>query len=321
VYLWCTLRLVAVDAANGNFELDKTTIYVRVEMAKRGICKLCLKLRDLQDSHYLPRSVYKSNRARALKNQNPVALGTEIRQDQEQVTDYVLCSECEQRFNKYGEDWVLARVPHDYGQPFPLQAALEKATAFHIGPGVNLYAGAEIGAFDMDKLVYFASSIFWRGAVHQWKTDRGELPFKVELGNHAEMLRKFLLGEAPFPQDLWLTVIVWPFKQILNAGLLPTPDSQEGWHRYWFYVSGLGFVLNFGDAVPCDIKHQCAQNTSQRVITVERAFGETLWELVREEVRAGQTPELRALVEQINEIRAKENSAIPLAVARSDRFE
>jgi hypothetical protein len=232
-------------------------------------------------------------------------LGTQIRQDQEQVTDYVLCWECEQRFNKNGEDWVLARIPHDYGQPFALQKALEKETPFHIEPALNLYAGGRISAFDMDKLVYFASSIFWRGAVHQWETSRGKLTFKVELGKHAEAVRKFLLGEAPFPQDLWLTVIVWPFTPVLNAGLVPRPDSQNGWNRYWFYVSGLGFVLHFGDAVPAEIKRRCAQNTPQRVITVERAFGDAVWELFRAEVRAGETPELRALVEQINQVRAK----------------
>ncbi len=288
-------------------------------LVHRGICKLCLKARNLQDSHYLPRSVYKSNRGRALKNQNPVALGAQIRQDQEQVTDYVLCSECEQRFNKNGERWVLARVPHDYGEPFELQATLEKETPFHIEPGLNLYAGTQISAFNMDRLVYFASSVFWRGAVHQWKTSRGEIAFKVELGKHAEGLRKFLLGQEPFPQDLWLTVIVWPFRQVLNAGLVPRPDSQNGWNRYWFYVSGLGFVLHFGDAVPAEIKLRCAQNTPQRVITVERAFGDILLDLLRAEIRAGETPELRALVEQINQVRAKDNSAIPPSIVRSSR--
>jgi hypothetical protein len=280
-------------------------------MAKRGTCKLCLKEQDLRDSHYLPRSVYKSNRGRALNNQNPVVLGSQIRQDQDQVTDYVFCSECEQRFNKYGEGWVLARIPHDYGQPFALQDALKKETPFHIEPGLDLYAGASISAFDMDKLVYFASSIFWRGAVHRWETSRGELTLHVELGKRAEMLRKFLLGEAPFPQDLWLTVIVWPFTQILNAGLVPAPDHQEGWNRHWFYVSGLGFVLHFGDAVPAEVKRGCAQNTSQRVITVERAFGNVVWELVRAEVRAGNTPELQALLEEIKQVKAKENSSMP----------
>ena len=41
---------------------------------ERGICKLCLKEADLLDSHYLPKRVYSTNLAKALKNPNPVTL-------------------------------------------------------------------------------------------------------------------------------------------------------------------------------------------------------------------------------------------------------
>ncbi len=37
-----------------------------------GQCKLCLQTKGLQDSHYIPKSAYKSNRAPKLKNPNPV---------------------------------------------------------------------------------------------------------------------------------------------------------------------------------------------------------------------------------------------------------
>jgi len=113
-------------------------------------------------------------------------------------------------------------------------------------------------------------------------------------------------------------VIVWPFTKILNAGLVPTPDDQDGWNCYWFYVSGLGFVLHYGDAVPAEIKRRCAQNTPQRVITVEHTFGDVVWELVRAEVRDGDTPELQAMLEEIKQVKAKENSPTPPSLAPSD---
>lgn len=108
---------------------------------ERGICKLCFLEKDLRESHYLPRSAYKSNRARALKNQNPVVLGSKLKQDQSQVTDYVFCTDCEQRLSRNGESWVLARIPHDYGEPFGLQDSLENETPFSTESGLNLYAG------------------------------------------------------------------------------------------------------------------------------------------------------------------------------------
>lgn len=272
---------------------------------KRGICKLCLLQKDLRDGHYLPRSAYRSNRARALKNQNPIVLGSKLRQDQGHVTDYVFCADCEQLFSKNGESWVLARIPHDYGEPFGLQDALEKETPFYTEPGLNLYAGVSISAFDMDKLVYFAASIFWRGAVHGWEDGRGDRTPKLDVGNHAEPLRNFLLGQGSFPPDVWLSTMIWPFKKMLNAGIVPTPAHLEGWNRYWFYISGLGFILHFGDAVPAEIKRRCSQNTAQRMITVERDFGNAVFEFVRALVGDADSPEMRATLEEIRLVKAK----------------
>ena len=41
---------------------------------ERGTCKLCLKIADLQDSHYIPRRAYSMNMARKLANANPVVI-------------------------------------------------------------------------------------------------------------------------------------------------------------------------------------------------------------------------------------------------------
>jgi len=39
-----------------------------------GICKLCLQMAPLLDSHYLPKRLYSMNMERSLKNPNPVTL-------------------------------------------------------------------------------------------------------------------------------------------------------------------------------------------------------------------------------------------------------
>lgn len=133
----------------------------------------------------------------------------------------------------------------------------------------------------------------------------GERTPEVDLGNHAEPLRKFLLGQGPFPTDVWLTTMIWPFKKGLNAAIFPQPAHVEGWNRYWFYVSGLGFILHFGDAVPTEIKQRCSQNTRQRVITVEVDFGNAVHEFVRGKVGDADSPEMRAVLEEIRQLRAK----------------
>jgi hypothetical protein len=250
-------------------------------------CKLCQLKRQLQESHYIPRFAYKANRARQLKNQNPVVMTRlGIRQDQRQMKDHVLCGDCERRFNEGGERWVLGRIPPDYGEPFVLQDALLNERPLYREPGLALYGGARIAAFDVDKLVYFAASIFWRGAVHEWKIDDQKAP-KVELQEKEEPLRVFLLGQGPFPADVWLTTDISPHKPVLNGFVVPMPMHSGGWHCYWFYICGLGFALHFGNRVPSGIKRMCSQNTPQRIIKMESAFGERVREFFRKVSQAG----------------------------------
>ncbi len=177
---------------------------------KRGTCKLCLLKKDLCDSHYMPRAMYKYNRATAIKNPNPVILsGAEAKQSSSQVRDYAVCRACERLLNLNGEEWVLANVPHDYGAPFPLHAALKGAVPAIAEPGLALLAGMTTKGFEMDKLIYFGASVFWRGAAHSWKPVDGQKVPQVHLGAYQEQLRQFLLGKSSFPAEISLTVMVW----------------------------------------------------------------------------------------------------------------
>src|ERR1700730_12243138 len=89
------------------------------------VCKLCWQTKELQDSHYLPKGAYKVNRAPALRNPSPVVLSNdEVLQSSAQLSDYLLCRDCEQRFNENGENWVLGNIPRNYGERFPILDAL-----------------------------------------------------------------------------------------------------------------------------------------------------------------------------------------------------
>jgi hypothetical protein len=100
-------------------------------------------------------------------------------QTSKQIKTRLLCSECEQRFSKHGETWVLARCLQADGS-FPLAALLASRL-----PDVSLptsptrvYYAAAIPEINIMALTYFAASIFWRGAVHPWKSD-GTVPVPV----------------------------------------------------------------------------------------------------------------------------------------------
>jgi 5-methylcytosine-specific restriction endonuclease McrA len=71
-----------------------------------GLCGLCRQPGELQESHLLPRAGYKHLRgSKAGVQWDPVfTTPKKARITTDQVTAPFLCSHCEQRFHKKGED-------------------------------------------------------------------------------------------------------------------------------------------------------------------------------------------------------------------------
>jgi hypothetical protein len=68
---------------------------------ERGICKLCLLEKDLQDSHLMAAGVYRRTLSPTEKNPHPIAITEKgLHSTSEQVRDFVFCRECEARFDK-----------------------------------------------------------------------------------------------------------------------------------------------------------------------------------------------------------------------------
>jgi hypothetical protein len=271
---------------------------------KKGTCKLCLLEADLCDSHYMPRAMYKYSRAPELKTPHPVVLsGGKPKQGTAQVRDYVLCQVCEDRFRRNGETWVLAQIPHDYGEPFLLHAAANAVTPAIIEPDRVLIAGRTTPGFDMDKLIYFGASIFWRGAAHRWQPIDGyEVPM-VHLALYQEELRLFLLGQASFPADVSLIVMLWPYEKVPPGALLPDSSPGTGWERYWFYITGLGFVLDFGRSVPAEIRRRSTSHSPEQFVTISKQFGDMVWKQIKK--LAEDFSGLESMLKEIAAIRSK----------------
>jgi hypothetical protein len=110
---------------------------------KRGKCELCHRIRDLHDSHYLPKAGYKSAREGSLANPNPIVLaGGKARHSSVQIRGYKFCTECEGRLNKGGEAWVLKVTPKTYGGKFAIHEMIRDAPVIHmregfVAPGIH----------------------------------------------------------------------------------------------------------------------------------------------------------------------------------------
>lgn len=270
-----------------------------------GECKLCLQTRELQNSHYLPKGAYRVNSAPALKNPHPVVLSNdELRQSSAQLSDYLLCSDCEQRFSKNGEAWVLANVPRNYGEQFPILETLNAEVPLLADGGTKFYAGAKVKSLDMEKIVYFAMSVFWRGAVHQWRSRlRSEAP-DVHLCAYEEPIRQFLLGSSPLPDDVALTVFVCPNGSVLNAILVPWEAHLPECSRYLFYISGLGFVLHFVDKLPQNFRKTCAYHSPDKVIALSAELEGVIRDVLREQVKNSDDSRVQKMLQEITKIRS-----------------
>ena len=87
-------------------------------------CKLCLQhVASLEDSHFLSAGIYRVLRDEREKNPNPWLLTKTAVQTSRQMTARLLCRDCEQRFSKYGENWVLGHCLRK-DRSFPLAVYL-----------------------------------------------------------------------------------------------------------------------------------------------------------------------------------------------------
>jgi hypothetical protein len=269
-----------------------------------GECKLCRQRKELCDSHYLPKSVYRSGRAEELKNPNPVVLANgQWKQAADQLRGYVFCYDCEQMLNEKGEKWTMANTPHEYEEVFPLQKAL---IALHpvVSQGrLDMFQVRGQAGFDLEKLIYFGLSVFWRGAVHHWKSTNGAHAPKLDLGEWEEPMRKFLLDSIALPANLVLTLDVWPYNSRHQMSSPPGEMHRSDCLRYWFVVPGLLYRLYLGDNIPEGLR---ARNLLEGFVGVDREAIDTVLDITRERLKENMKgPRIAAMFEEIRAIRSK----------------
>jgi hypothetical protein len=273
---------------------------------KFGKCELCKQMRDLHDSHYAPKGGYKKNRADQITNPNPVAfVGGRARQTSTQIRDFKFCSECEKRFNVGGESYVISLIP-EYGKDFELHKVLTASKMERGSGGYLLFPAAKIPEVDLDRLVYFGMSMFWRGT-RTWPPADGASPPKLFMSlRQEEAVRRFLLGHGPLPNDLAIMVAVWPFKKVSPGFLMPNEEAGLPRRRYWFYYGGLIYRLALGKKIPDTIKETCAYH--RRVVSLSKDLGESVHNALK--AMAGQVDK-SSIVKTLKEVETfKSTSAV-----------
>lgn len=204
----------------------------------------------------MPKGVYRVTREEHEANPNPITLNDcGVFQDSKQISDYLLCSECEGRLNQNGEGWFQAHYLRK--DRFRLVSLLESGSPVELSPRMKVYHAASIPGVNVEALTCFASSMFWRGSAHQWRI-RGRATNGIQLGPYQEQLRTYLLGQTEFPHDCVMWVSVADTRTPIDEfSLTPYGGRDHGYHMYKLLVRGVGFHLFVGKRIPAQFRQTC----------------------------------------------------------------
>jgi hypothetical protein len=211
----------------------------------------------------MPAGLYRLQRDPTQKNPNPIVISPKVtKQTSEQMAQPLLCGECEERFSKNGESYVLRRLSNRVR--FPLLDRLNVAWADYETPKLSMHRGEGVG-LDMDKIAYFALSILWRASARPWKTLDGQTTQIVLDPKYQEILRQYLLGEIPLPNDIVVMATVATDKGSQESCFVPSRVKCNPMVAYGLMTKGLYFRVFFGD-ISEGMRQLCCVNGARKVI-------------------------------------------------------
>lgn len=278
-------------------------------MTQTGTCALCLHTNvELQSSHYLPAGVYRlCKTADTPGNSSPllVTKGRVLQTDYQQRA-FLLCSDCEQLFNKFGESWIFANGIQKQMATFPPLTVDEKTFPFlarlqmlqpsQSGFGVKVLTDGQVDTIARDTLAYFAVSMFWRAAVYPWTPLR---TYPVRLGPYKEDFRRYLLRRSDFPMNAALTVTVREPGMIWKHTHNPISSRIDRAYVHKFVMPGFVFHLRVGKDLPDWVQETCFVRGAGRPLIVgsylEQGIGDLASGVLNEDDGAAK---LQALVQR-----------------------
>jgi hypothetical protein len=178
-------------------------------------CALCLNERQLRQSHIIPEFLFRplydeKHRAQAMSTSKD-APTTFL---QRGIREELLCAECENRLSVYENYWRQIFFGSD---------------RVRIGR-INRFVG-----LDYTRLKLFQLSILWRAGI-------SELPpyQEVELGNHAEELRRMILEGRPgraWEYPCVVSFLVHENEPVMGLIIQPKQKQVDG-HTYYLMAAG-----------------------------------------------------------------------------------
>jgi hypothetical protein len=180
-----------------------------------------------------------------------------------QLWAHLLCETCEGQLNDRGEKPVLALF-NGANDDFPLLNRMNLALPLKVEPTVITFSGEAMG-IDTESLAYYALSVLWKGSVHKWTTLKGQNS-SVDLGKYQEPIRRYLLGEAGFPDGVYVVVTACVDHGSQGMNFAPAKVSGSMYPMYSILVRGLWFHVIATDDNPKGLSELCCVRSSKKVL-------------------------------------------------------
>lgn len=224
-------------------------------------CLLCGKYSDLKKSHLMPKGLYKIvSQTYCPYDSAPVWASQSDKSvlcSNYQITKRLLCSVCEDRFNKHGEKYIMQNCLKN-ARTFNLKKNLDSASpSIHVR-GSSYFNPKDVPALNTDKYMYFVASIVWRVTATDWGNDditylHGSLPAELK-----ESIQLYLLNKKEFPKNVYITVCVDSDVEPVPMMTLPSGEIEKNMHMS-FYIPGVKFNIFFGDKADPDLSYQLSK--------------------------------------------------------------
>ncbi|MGA3053954.1 MAG: hypothetical protein ABSD63_07085 [Candidatus Korobacteraceae bacterium] len=234
-----------------------------------GVCALCLQERELRDSHLVPKALYRLARAVDRRERpDPVFLASTGRQQTSfQASQYLLCADCERRFDQHGEDWVMRHCYRGRDR-FRLRNLLEQSKPIHAADQFTVYCASSVPSLSIAKIVYFCASVFWRASVRDWESS-GKKYEAISLGvKYQEKIRQYLLGDADFPANAAVMLVASQLRRPAIAFNFPDTVRAGSCHCHRLHIPGLDFLLSIGHQMEPGTTETCIVRSPHHPIIV-----------------------------------------------------
>ncbi|WP_226978413.1 hypothetical protein [Vibrio navarrensis] len=236
-----------------------------------GVCSLCQKRGRLLDSHFMPKSVYRViSQGFPDAGQGMVWVSGRDKSaayTSKQAKKHLLCSGCESRFSKFGEDIVLPFMARRTG--FPLATKIKKFKRFAAYNGEIWYFPSN------DKIaysfMYFVVSMAWRMSITEWDSYGMPKTYGTIRQHYMDYLSSYLLGRNNENNSINLYLTVYVDNQHVDMPMMgfPTVKNHDSYQHIVFNIPGIKFSLVVGDLSGTGVKEIYSLN-DDRVFFVSR---------------------------------------------------